>query len=129
MSRHVPHGVAWTRERDRTHTLGVSCPVPLSRPSVQVALAIGTPLHGKPNELDAVHLPAGYHATRNCFLYRATESLASCIGFLLFGAVGGVLSVEFGTHQLDVTGAYRRTIREWPEHLPTIGKDGHEDAP
>ena len=32
------------------------------------------------------------------------------IGFLLFGAVSRVLSVEFGSHQLDVTGAYRRAI-------------------
>ena len=32
MSRHVPQGVAGAG-RDRTHTLGVSCPVPLTRPS------------------------------------------------------------------------------------------------
>ena len=47
-----------------THPKGVSCPVPLSRPFAPVALAIGTLLRGKPNELDTVHLAAGHHAAR-----------------------------------------------------------------
>ena len=65
MSRHVRKGVA-ERGAGHGHTpKGVSCPVPLSRPSVLIALGIRAPLRGKPNELDAVHLAAGHDAPRN----------------------------------------------------------------
>ena len=62
MSRNVPLGVA---EGGAGHTLGVSCPVPLSRPSVPVVLAIAALHHGEPNELDAIHLAAAHHAAGN----------------------------------------------------------------
>ena len=70
MSRHVPRGVAGSGAGHGHTPKGVSCPVPLSRPSVLVELAIGTLLRGKPNELDAVHLAAGHHTARLMLLSR-----------------------------------------------------------
>jgi hypothetical protein len=65
MSRHVPQCVAGSGAGHGHTPKGVSCPVPLSRPSVLIALAIGAPLRGKPNKLDAVHLAACHDAPRN----------------------------------------------------------------
>jgi len=68
MSRHVPPGVAGSRGGTGTHTLGVSCPVPLSRPSVLAALAMRPLLYDKPNQLDALDFTARHHPTRLCVL-------------------------------------------------------------
>ena len=118
MSRHVRKGVAGSGAGHGHTPKGVSCPVPLSRPSVLMVLGIRAPLRGKPNELDAVHLAAGHDAPRNCVLYGAVESLAPRVGLLLFGAVRRPLSVKFGAHQLDVTGAYRRPVQEGRTFCP-----------
>src|SRR6516225_3184260 len=84
---------------------------------------------GKPNELDAFHLAAGYQATRYCFFYGPAESLAPRVGLLLVSPVRRVLFVKFRAHQLDVAGAHLGPVREWPDVSPTIGKDGQQDAP
>jgi hypothetical protein len=48
---------------------------------------------------------------------------------LLASPVRRVLFVKFGAHQLDVSGAHLGPVQEWPDVSPTIGKDGHQDAP
>ena len=129
MSRHVRQGVG----AGHGHTpQGVSCPVPLSRPFVLVVLDIGALLRGEPNELDAVHLAAGHNTARNCVFYRSAERLASGVRLLLFGAIRRPLSVKFGAHQFDVTGAYRRPIQEWADvfaHNRRAPSSGRAAAP
>ena len=106
----------------------LSCVPPVRfRSSVLTELAIRPLLRGKPNELDVVYLAASHHtARRNQFFHRSAESLTSCIGYLLFGAVGRVLSVKLGADMLEVAGAYFRTIGEWTNYLPAmIRASGH----
>ena len=79
--------------------------------------------------MDAFHLAAGYQATRYCCFYGPAESLAPGVGLLLVSPVRWVLFVKFGAHQLDVAGAHIGPVREWSDVSPTIGKDGHQDAP
>src|SRR5271166_1556863 len=99
-----------------------------SRPLVSHGLGIGDLCRGEPNKLDAVHLAAGNQAARLRSLERPVERLPSCVGLLLIVPVRSVLSIEFGAHQFDVAGAHFGAVREWPDVLPTIGKDADQDA-
>jgi hypothetical protein len=103
-----------------THPVGVSCPVPLSRPVSVVFLDIGGLRLGEPNELDTVHLAAGYQAARYRFFYASAERLASRVRLLLFGPVRRVLSVKLPSHQFDVADEHFGPIQEWPDVLSAI---------
>jgi hypothetical protein len=93
---------------------------PPMRPVSVVFLDIGSLRLGEPNELDTVHLAAGYQAARYRFFYASAERLASRVRLLLFGPVRRVLSVKLPSHQFDVAGEHFGPIQEWPDVLSAI---------
>src|ERR1700722_19400759 len=82
---------------------------------------------GQPNELYAFHFADSSNAPLDRGLDVPVEGLSPGCLFLLSGALGGVLPIEFGADQFNIAGAHRLPIEEWQRISALVGERCHQN--